>query len=135
MGDTPATDKRLEFLEEYVIKTMKLKAERWQKCIAAEEHKKVIQDFLDRPDQITLVLSLNAAGHLLPSSEFPATSRNKSVYFVKRGKDVLNADSIKSNLSYGDLSHSPLDQFSALVEEVRLNQFVVCIVRPCVTSS
>uniref|UniRef100_A0A3B3RIQ7 Dynein axonemal heavy chain 17 n=1 Tax=Paramormyrops kingsleyae TaxID=1676925 RepID=A0A3B3RIQ7_9TELE len=123
MGDTPATDKRLEFLEEYVVKTMKLKAERWQKCIAAEEHKKVIQEFLDRPDQITLVLSLNAAGHLLPSSEFLATSRNKSVYFVKRGKDVLNADSIKSNLSYGDLSHSPLDQFSALVEEVRLNQF------------
>ncbi|KAJ8413756.1 hypothetical protein AAFF_G00082630 [Aldrovandia affinis] len=33
-------------------------------------------------------------------------------------KDVLTPDSIQSNLCYGDLSYSPLDQFSALVEEV-----------------
>ncbi|XP_036372722.1 dynein heavy chain 9, axonemal [Megalops cyprinoides] len=118
MGDAPVADKRYEFLEEYILKTLKLKADRWQKCVTTDEYKQIIQDFFDRPDQAMLVVSLNAAGQLLPSSEFPASSKNKAVYFVKRGKDVLSPDSIKSNLLYGDLSYSPLDQFSALVEEV-----------------
>ncbi|XP_064179132.1 dynein heavy chain 9, axonemal [Anguilla rostrata] len=118
MGDAPVADKRYEFLEEYVLKTMKLKPDRWQKCLTNDEYKQIIQDFLDRSDQPALVVSLNAAGQLLPSFGFPENSKNKAVYFVKRNKDVLTADSIKSNLCYGDLSYSPLDQFSALVEEV-----------------
>nr|XP_006635186.1 PREDICTED: dynein heavy chain 9, axonemal isoform X1 [Lepisosteus oculatus] len=118
MGDTPAIDKRYDFLEEYVLKTLKLKADRWQKCVGTEEYKQIIREFLDRTDQTVLVVSLNAAGQLIPTTEFPASTKNKAVYFVKRSKDLLTPESIKNSLLYGDLSYSPLDQFSALVEEV-----------------
>ncbi|CDQ78911.1 unnamed protein product [Oncorhynchus mykiss] len=118
MEDSPAEDRRFEFIEKYVLKTLKLKQDRWQKCISTDDNKQVIQEFLDKPDQMTLVVSLNAAGHLLPTIGFPATVKNKGVYFVKRSKTALTPDSMKSNLVYGDLSYAPLDQFSALVEEV-----------------
>lgn len=120
MEDSPAEDRRFEFIEKYVLKTLKLKQDRWQKCISTDDNKQVIQEFLDKPDQMTLVVSLNAAGHLLPTVGFPATVKNKGVYFVKRSKTALTPDSMKSNLVYGDLSYAPLDQFSALVEEVRI---------------
>nr|XP_029540762.1 LOW QUALITY PROTEIN: dynein heavy chain 9, axonemal [Oncorhynchus nerka] len=118
MEDSPAEDRRFEFIEKYVLKTLKLKQDRWQKCISTDDNKQVIQEFLDKPDQMTLVVSLNAAGHLLATVGFPATVKNKGVYFVKRSKTALTPDSMKSHLVYGDLSYAPLDQFSALVEEV-----------------
>ncbi|XP_030631579.1 dynein axonemal heavy chain 9 isoform X2 [Chanos chanos] len=116
--DSPAVDKRFEFIEEYVLKTMKLKSDRWQKCIAMEEQKQVIQDFLDKSDQTTLVVSLNAAGQLIPSFGFSGTAKNKGVYFFKLCKTTLTPELMKSILIYGDMSYSPLEQFSALVEEV-----------------
>ncbi|XP_041939413.1 dynein heavy chain 9, axonemal [Alosa sapidissima] len=116
--DMPEADKRYDFIEDYVLKTLKLKGDRWQKCISVEEQKQVVQDFLDKSETTTLVVSLNAAGQLAPSVSFPATAKNKAVYFVKRKKSALTVDTMKSNLFYGDLSYVPLEQFSALVEEV-----------------
>uniref|UniRef100_A0A3P9AKI4 Dynein axonemal heavy chain 17 n=1 Tax=Esox lucius TaxID=8010 RepID=A0A3P9AKI4_ESOLU len=106
------------FLLSYVLKTLKLKQDRWQKCISNEDNKQVIHEFLDKSDQTTLVISLSGAGHLVPALGFPSTSKHKAVYFVKKSKIALTPDSMKSQLVYGDLSYAPLDQFSALVEEV-----------------
>ncbi|KAL0984038.1 hypothetical protein UPYG_G00136240 [Umbra pygmaea] len=117
MEDSPAVDKRFEFLEEYVLKTLKLKHDRWQKCISTEENKQVIQEFLDKSEQTTLVVFMNAAGQLLTANGFPAIAKQKTVYFVKKRKTAITLDSIKTNLAYGDLSYAPFDQFSALVEE------------------
>uniref|UniRef100_UPI003AAF1F9A dynein beta chain, ciliary-like n=1 Tax=Centroberyx gerrardi TaxID=166262 RepID=UPI003AAF1F9A len=118
MDDSPAKDKRFEFIEDYVLRTLKLKQDRWQKCISVEDNKQLIQDFLEKPDQMTLVVSLSAAGLLQPAARFTANSKNKAVYFVKQSRTALTPDLMKSNLVYGDLSYAPLDQFSALVEEV-----------------
>lgn len=116
--DRPEADKRYDFIEDYVLKTLKLKGDRWQRCISVDEQKQVIQDFLDKSETTTLVVSLNAAGQLVPSVSFPSTAKNKAVYFVKRSKSALTVDTMKSQLFYGDLSYVPLEQFSALVEEV-----------------
>ncbi|XP_076856222.1 dynein axonemal heavy chain 9 [Brachyhypopomus gauderio] len=116
--DSPAVDKRFEFIEDYVLKTMKLKPDRWQKCLSVDDHKQVIQDFLDKSDYTTLVVSLNTAGQLIPSFGFAASSKNKSVYFIKRNQAALSPDTMKTNVLYGDMSYSPLEQFSAFVEEV-----------------
>ncbi|XP_056405417.1 dynein axonemal heavy chain 9 [Hyla sarda] len=112
------TDKRLQFLEEYVLKTLKLKPDRWQKCLSTEENKGMFQEFLEKADQMVLVVALNPAGLLFPLLEFPNSIKNKGVYFLKRTNGFLSADSMKSSLIYGDLSYAPLDHFSALVEEV-----------------
>ncbi|XP_067860408.1 dynein axonemal heavy chain 9-like [Heptranchias perlo] len=117
MEDT-SSDKRWDFLQDYVLKAMKLKADRWHKCTGTEEHRLVIQDFLEKTDQMVLVVSLSPAGHLVPTLEFPNLSKNKAVFFVKRHKDQLTAESMKTNLVFGDLAYCPLEQFSALVDEV-----------------
>ncbi|XP_034563350.1 dynein heavy chain 9, axonemal [Notolabrus celidotus] len=110
-------DRRLDFLSDYVLRTLKLKQEKWQKCVSSEENLQVLQGFLERPDQRTLVVSVTAAGLLQPSAAFTGL-KHKAVYFIKRKQTALSPDSMKEHLVYGDISYAPLDQFSALVEEV-----------------
>ncbi|XP_078081541.1 dynein axonemal heavy chain 9 [Mustelus asterias] len=117
MGES-SSEQGWDFLQDYVLKTLKLKADRWHKCVGTEEHRLVIQDFVEKGEQTVLVISLNPAGHLVPSLEFPNLSKNKAVFFVKRQKEKLTADSMKKNLVFGDLAYCPLDQFAALVDEV-----------------
>ncbi|KAM7382161.1 hypothetical protein PAMA_012837 [Pampus argenteus] len=119
MDESPAPeDQRLDFIADYVLRTLKLKHDRWQKCVSSEDNRRVLQEFLDRPEQRTLVVSVTAGGLLQPAAAFTAASRNKAVYFVKQRQSALSPDSMKDNLVCGDLSYAPLDQFSALVEEV-----------------
>lgn len=118
MEDPPSEDKRLDFLADYVLRTLKLKQDKWQKCVSSEDNMRVLQDFLDKAEQRTLLVCLTAAGLLQPAAAFTATSKNKAVYFVKQRQTALSPHTMKENLVCGDLSYAPLDQFSALVEEV-----------------
>eukprot|EP00064_Thunnus_orientalis_P003474 superscaffoldBa00000283_g3483 len=118
MDESPAEDKRLDFIADYVLRTLKLKQDRWQKCVSSEDNRQVLQEFVDKPEQRTLVVCVTAAGLLQPAAAFTASSKNKAVYFVKQRETALSPDSMKDNLVCGDLSYAPLDQFSALVDEV-----------------
>uniref|UniRef100_G3NCH8 Dynein, axonemal, heavy chain 9 n=1 Tax=Gasterosteus aculeatus aculeatus TaxID=481459 RepID=G3NCH8_GASAC len=118
MEESPAEDSRLDFIAEYVLRTLKLKEDKWQKCVSIEDNRQVLQEFLERAEQSTLVVSETASGLLQPAAVFPASSSNKAVYFVKPSRTALRQDSMREDLLYGTLSHAPLHQFSALVEEV-----------------
>ena len=120
MGET-AGDKRYEFVSEYVLKTLKLKPDKWQKCVGVEENKVLIQEFFDKGEQMVLVISANAAGILSPSTKFPLSGKTKAVYFIKRSGTSLTPDGIQSQLMFGDLSYAPLDQMSSLVDDVSMN--------------
>ena len=117
MGETEG-DKRYQFLSEYVLKTLKLKPDKWQKCVGVEENKVMMQEFFDKADNMILVIASNAAGLLTPSTVFPITGKTKAVYFIKRGGITLTPDAIQSQLMFGDLSYAPLDQMSSLVDDV-----------------
>jgi dynein heavy chain len=41
-------DPRVEFLADYVIRTMKLRPERWQRMYAIEENKQICLDFFEK---------------------------------------------------------------------------------------
>ncbi|MEQ2304474.1 hypothetical protein AMECASPLE_027335, partial [Ameca splendens] len=119
MEESPTSeDKRLDFIADCVLRTLKLKPDRWEKCLSDEDNRQVLQDFLDTAEQRTLVVSMTAAGLLEPTTSFTASPKNQAVYFMKRDKAALIPKSIKESLVYGDLSSAPLDQFSALVGEV-----------------
>lgn len=117
-NESQKVDQRFDFLEKCVSKAFNVKSDRWQKCVATEELRQLIQDFLDKSEHKTLVISLNSAGQLTPALELSGTGKNKSVYFVKRCKTALSADKMKTQLFCGDMCHSPLEQFSVLVEKV-----------------
>jgi len=46
--DLEINDPRVEFVADYVLKTMKLRADRWLKMYAAEENKQLCLDFFDK---------------------------------------------------------------------------------------
>lgn len=111
-------DERYEHLENCVLKTFNLKSDRWQKCLAVEEQRQVILDFLDKADQMSLVVSLGSSGQLIPNLGFSGRGKNKSVYFVKQSKTALSVNTMKTHLTWGSLSHSPLEELSVLLEKV-----------------
>uniref|UniRef100_A0A4W6G4C0 Dynein axonemal heavy chain 17 n=1 Tax=Lates calcarifer TaxID=8187 RepID=A0A4W6G4C0_LATCA len=98
MEESPAEDKRLDFIADYVLRTLKLKQDKWQKCVSSEENRQVLHEFLDKPEPRTLVVSVTAAGLLQAAAAFTAGSKNKAVYFVKQSKAALSADSMRENL-------------------------------------
>ena len=63
-------DPRLELMGSFVIKSLKLKPEKWTRVITVEEHKAIIKEFLDRPVPMVLIIILTQAAQLLPSTTF-----------------------------------------------------------------
>ena len=119
--DLELNDSRVEFMALYLLKTLKLKNDKWTKMYGSEENKVIIQEFLDKSDNNIIVFSINSSGILQPATTFPSSVKAKACYFAKRLKESIGKDvNIKEALIYGDLSYSPLEQLSALLDEVRL---------------
>lgn len=114
-------DIRIQFIADFIIQTYKLRQEKWTKCIGLDENRAKIVNFFEKPEIPQLIFSISASGAVIPSYEFPVSLKNaKAVYFIKKkglGEPVSN-ENIKTALIYGDLSYSPLEQLSALVDEV-----------------
>ena len=112
-------DARFDHISEYVLKTFKLKPDKWSKLVGNEEYRQLLLEFLDKQESAQLIITQGATGLLVPSYEFPTGGKNKSVYFLKKDKrETVGKDNFKTALMYGDLSCSPLEQLSALVDEV-----------------
>nr|CAD7423391.1 unnamed protein product [Timema monikensis] len=112
-------DLRLTFMFDYLQKTMRLKQERWTKMLATEELEKILMDFLNgRVADEVLVMTLNPAGQLIPVLGFPASIRNKAVYFIKRDKETITGENFRRRLVFGDIAPKPVDELATLVEEV-----------------
>ena len=122
MGDSgdPASDVRVVFLGEYTLGTLKLKPDKWAKCIGVEENFVIIKDFLEKPEQMMLILCVTPAGLLQPGLQFSPSGKTKAVYFIKRAQAAIVTDNVKSQLMFGDLSYSPLDQMSSLIDDVSI---------------
>ena len=112
-------DRRLEFIGNYTLSTLKQKQDKWLKCIAVEDNFNVIKNFLDKADNVLLIVSVGAGGALVPGLEFSPSGKTKAVYFIKRQAAAVANDDIKGSLMFGDLSYNPLDQMSSLVDDVR----------------
>ena len=112
-------DVRFEFISDYTLKSMKLKADKWAKLQGNDEYRQTIMDFLEKQEYNILIIFQNSAGQLQPSFDFPQSMKAKAVYFSKKEKGMnVGKDNFKTALAYGDLSYSPLEQLSALVDEV-----------------
>ncbi|XP_077829199.1 dynein axonemal heavy chain 17 [Macaca mulatta] len=115
---TMTPDVRLEYLEEVASSVLKFKPDKWSKLIGAEENVALFTEFFEKPDVRVLVLTLNAAGMIVPCLGFPESLKSKGVYFIKTKPDNINKDNYKARLLYGDISPTPVDQLIAVVEEV-----------------
>lgn len=118
--DLDILDSRVEFMAVYLLKTLKLKSDKWTKMYAIEDNKVLIQEFLDKNEQSLLVFILNSSGTLVVQYNYPNQLKNKVCYFAKKNpRDPVSKDAnVKDSLIYGDLSYSPLEQLSVILDEV-----------------
>ena len=121
MGDEEqkeATDPRIDFLSEYTLKTLKQKPDKWAKLISQEENLVLLNEFLEKGDCRFLCVFTNPQGQMMPTTEFPTVNKSKAIYFVKRFAEVIKRDNLKRLLIFGDLSYTPLDHLTSLVDAV-----------------
>ena len=112
-------DPRVEFIAMFLLKSFKSKSDKWIKMYAFDDNKQLITDFLDRYEPIMILFYLNTVGLLTILTSFPTQIKGKMVYFIKRIKGAVGKDGIFLNeVLYGDLSQSPIDQISALMDGV-----------------
>lgn len=129
-------DIRIDFLGNYVQKTLKLKPEKWTRMLATEENKAVIKKFLERPHPVVLIVVLTQTAQLIATNGFPLPQlKNKGenfynslslsfylkivgVYFIKKNPMPVSKDKPSETIILGDLSSKIIDQLASFVDEV-----------------
>ena len=111
-------DPRVEFMANYILKTLKIKSDKWNKMYVIDENKTMILEFVEKAEQNLLVFNMTPAGALTVSYEYPNQFKTKAIYFAKKNKENITKDSMKDAVLYGDLSIAPVDQLSAILDEV-----------------
>ncbi|CAM4557085.1 unnamed protein product [Lepidochelys kempii] len=119
--DAPGSDPRARLLGERVVRSLRLKPERWERCAGSPEAQPLLRAFLEGAagQPPLLLVTLSPAGQLALSTQLPASpGRSKALFFLRRGPGPLSAPPGPGELLYGDLPASSLEHFAALVEEV-----------------
>ena len=123
-------DKRIEFIREYTLTSMRLKIDKWNKIIISDEQRNYLLSFIDNPEPSTLVISQNIAGHLQVlllrkylimrhialqiHTDWPSPMRNKGVFFVKKDKKPIPQENFDfaEHIAVGDVYPNVLGKTS-----------------------
>lgn len=117
--DLEINDCRVEFLAIYILKTFKLKPDRWVKMYSNDDNRTIIFDFFTRHDHPFLVFSVTGQNTLMVAYTYPTQMKFKSCFFAKRNKlQITKEDDFRKELLFGDLAYMPINMLSTLLEEV-----------------
>jgi dynein heavy chain, axonemal len=75
-------------------------------------------EWIENPKCERLIITSPAVGVLVPAHQFPAATKNKIVYFVKKGPIALTIDNIRKVVIFGNGSPNPINDLSILVDHV-----------------
>ena len=119
MSEIETGDVRVEFIADYILKTMKLRPEKWHRMYSSEDNKQTCLDFFDKVDRKILIFSVNASGVLTVSHQWASSQKTKCVFFLKKANEVIGKEpGWRKKFTFGDIGHSPVEQFSVFLEEV-----------------
>lgn len=118
MTDESSFDQRIGFAKQYVLKSMKMKSDKWDKMKSIEDNEILLNEFLEKGDALFLVFFVNPGGQLTPTNQFPPGSKNKIIYFIKHKHEAVQPGKLQQICFYGDLSYAPLDHLAGLVDQV-----------------
>ncbi|KAM9001324.1 dynein axonemal heavy chain 17 [Sarcophilus harrisii] len=119
----PPTDPRVMHLEAYNNLSLRFKPDKWFKMLGSEEYLNMLIEFFDKGDTLVMVFTMNQAGLIIPCIGFPSVLKSKGSYFVKSNNEPVTKLNYQSLLLYGDISHTPVEQFIAVVEEIIYSLF------------
>ena len=101
---------RIQFIQDYTLKSIRLKPEKWAKLVISDEQRRHLENFVYKDLPQVLIISQNIGGQLQIHTDWPSPLRNKGVFFVKREKVPL-PDKISELLNWmccGDIHPNPL---------------------------
>ena len=118
MTEDASSDHRLDFAKQYVLKSLKLKSDKWDKMKSIEDNETLLNEFLESSDAVFLIFFVSSTGQLTPLNQFPASTKNKTIYFIKHKREPVQPGKLQQICFYGDLSYAPLDHLAGLVDQV-----------------
>lgn len=65
-----------------------------------------------------ILMTVPPSGMLVPTITFPSNLKSKFSYFIRKKKEIILEDNIKELLIIGDMSYKPIDELSALTEDL-----------------
>ncbi|XP_063367395.1 dynein beta chain, ciliary-like [Cydia amplana] len=110
-------DKRLEFMQDYLLKALKQKIDKWAKFLTSDDRHILYRWFENKKSPI-LVFRMNTAGLLTCSLTFPPISRGKMVYFLRTAEESLTSANFRKNVTLGEMSGNVLMDLSIMADEV-----------------
>ncbi|NXP52612.1 DYH17 protein, partial [Heliornis fulica] len=117
-GMVAVPDERHGFLESFATLLLRVRPDKWGTFVGSKEAAAMLDQFFRQQDVLELVLQLNAARQVLPTAAFPPALSRKGLYFVKRKKENITQKNCRSGLLVGDISPSPVEQLSTVMQEV-----------------
>ncbi|XP_053593671.1 dynein beta chain, ciliary [Microplitis demolitor] len=111
-------DPRFEFIYQYLMRSSKIKPDKWIKMLTNEDSKNVIINFFNTPDEYILTINVSSTGAIVPVLGIQSNAKNKLSYFVKRQPVIITEINYREVLIPGDMSPKPIDDLSVLVQEV-----------------
>lgn len=122
-------DPRLEFISEYVTKSLKVRPERFSKLYEVEENKQLMNSFFDKPEyDILFVIAAPGGGALSVTLDWPRELlKGKVAYFQKKNDRVPRDLPPRTTLIAMDMSGARFEQFACFVNEV----IYLCVIFAC----
>ena len=120
-AELEVNDRRIEFLAEFTLKTLKQKTDKFIKLYAIEEAKLQILDFLEKTENNLLIIQSNSIGTLQICQDWPGAQKLKGVFFMKKKDGVpkeYTKEQIRNMLIFGDVSQLPIDQIAGVIDTV-----------------
>ncbi|XP_058258889.1 dynein axonemal heavy chain 11 isoform X1 [Hemibagrus wyckioides] len=116
------SDERVDFVKEQVFTALRLKTDKWNRFIGAEENQKALLDFLDQGWGERLVLFTGPGGTLHIGDEQSSSPwRTKMLCLLKKPGHGVPRSSFRSQLWLSEVPAQPLDHAPVLVGQVLLS--------------
>ncbi|XP_041937573.1 dynein heavy chain 11, axonemal [Alosa sapidissima] len=113
------SDERVDFLREQAFTALRLKTDKWNRFIGAEENQHVLLDFLDQTWNDRLILFSGPGGTLhAGDAETSPSWRTKILCVLKKRRSRVSKTGFRTELRLGEVSGFPMDHAPVLIAEV-----------------
>ncbi|KAK7945776.1 hypothetical protein WMY93_001504 [Mugilogobius chulae] len=112
-------DERVDFLREQAFCVLRVKTDKWNRFIGAEENQKIILDFLDHIWTNRLLLFTGPGGTLhAGDAQMSPPWKTKILCVIKRGVKRVSREEFKNQLRLGEVPGYPMEHLPLVISEV-----------------
>ncbi|KAG9277586.1 dynein heavy chain 11, axonemal-like [Astyanax mexicanus] len=113
------SDERVDFLREQAFTALRLKTDKWNRFIGAEENQRALLDFLDHSWGQRLTLFTGPGGTLhVGDDQNSSPWRTKLLCVLKKTSGSVSRSSFRSQIWMGEVPAQPLDHAPILIGQV-----------------